>query len=340
VSSKPTRTIRSLRGTVILFVVAMVLVVTLTALWNVVLAVDYQRIKALMTAHQAESPDGAFHWTFIAVGSVLFVATIVLFSVLGARLFTQIRWAQRLSTFIATFTHELNSPLASIKMFAQTLQKPDLKPEERERFLKLILLDVDRLHRQISNTLASVQLDSLTGLRVDMTPVDLGPYLEDYVNRKRMTLPRQGRATLSLTRGLEVEVQLDPLTFVHVLDNLVDNAVKYGRPDGVHVEIKVVAGSRLGWVGIEVSDNGSGIPAPDLERVLEQFGRADHDAANRNQGTGLGLWIAHQVVDAHKGRLRAHSAGKDQGTTITMELPIRARAVAGGRAGELVEVTP
>ncbi|MEO1088783.1 MAG: histidine kinase dimerization/phospho-acceptor domain-containing protein, partial [Acidobacteriota bacterium] len=130
----------SLKGPVILFVIVLVLMLTLAVLWSAVLVHDYQLLRNVA----GEAP---FHWTFIALGSLLFVTIIVLSSILSAQLFAQIRWRQRQSNFISSVSHELNSPLSSIRLFAQTLRQPDLALEDRLRFVSKIVTDVDRLHR-------------------------------------------------------------------------------------------------------------------------------------------------------------------------------------------------
>lgn len=321
------RQIRSVRGPAILFVIALVLVVALLILWNVVLAVDYQRISEL--AREAEEQGGAFHWTFIALGSVLFVTTIVLLSVLGAQLISEIRQSQRLAAFIATFTHELNSPLASIKLFTQTLRRPGLKPEEQERFLDLILADVERLRAQIGNVLRAAQVDGPVGLRTTPEVTDLNAWLEEYVAARRLGFERtSGDVRLAFASGRPASVLLDRALFRQVIDNLVENAVKYARPEagGVTVQVVVLDGSRDETVAVEVRDDGCGIHEGDLERIFERFGRAERGQTARCQGTGLGLWVVRTLVEAHGGEVWATSPGLGKGATIRLELPLHGAA--------------
>ena len=310
--------IRSIKGPVILFVIALVLVVALAVLWNVVLTYDYQRLKSLV------SGEGSFHVAFIVLGSVLFVLAIVLLSVLGSQLFSQIRFSQRLTASIATFTHELKSPLASIKMFAQTLLRPGIETGEREKFLRLILVDVERLSRQISNVLDAAQLDSLQGLQIAPVWTDLQGFLGEYVQGKLPYLVHAARDTrLELQPGPAVAVLIDPHAFRSVLDNLVDNAVKYARgAGGLRIAITSRRGERPDRVVIEVADDGTGIAAEDLPRMFQRFGRIETSQESpRRRGTGLGLWIVDSIVTAHEGKVAARSPGLGQGTTISIEVP-------------------
>ena|GEM_PF-395738 len=320
--SQKVRRVRSLRGPIILFVVCLVLVVALLVLWNYALARDYQKIKELAAKAAAEAgAGGVFHGSVIVIGSLLLVSLIVLLSVLGAQLFSQIRFSQRLSYSMAAFTHELNSPLASIKMFAQTLSKP-IADEERKLFCGLILVDVERLGQQINNILHAAQLDSLQGFPISPQRVDLRAMLEDYVESKQPVLAR-----LAGDNTLEVEPGPNPIAYVDraamhaVLENLVGNALKYSKPGGAKVVLRLRTGERK--VVLEVGDEGLGIPAADLERVFDRFGRVEEGPNGNRQGTGLGLWIVETLIEAHGGRVRATSPGPGQGTTIVIELPLR-----------------
>lgn len=314
----------SLRGPVTLFVVCLVLMLALLVLWNVVLAVDYAHIKELAT--RAEEETGTFHWTFIALGSAFFVAVISLLSILGAQLFIEIRLTQRLSDFIATFTHELNSPLASIKLFAQTMRRSELPRAERERFLDLIVADVERLRGQISNVLRAAAVDSPVGLKLVREPVDLHAYLLEFVAARHAAAERlPGEVSVTLSDGPAATgrptVDLDKQIFRHALDNLVDNSIKYAqRGEPLRVEL-AICDAPVGWVGLEVRDTGRGIQPENLKHVFDRFSRLDQRGEARTQGTGLGLWVVHAVVDAHGGHVEALSDGPGKGTTIRIELP-------------------
>ena len=150
-------TSHSIRGPVTIFVIVLVLVITLTVLWNVVLVHDWNRIRELAVTEAQRS--GPFHTTFIALGSSLFGIIIVLLSMFGARTFSEILARRRQEGFLASVSHELNSPLQSLKLQAQTLMQPNLEATARERFLELMVEDVDRLSALIGNVLRAAQID-------------------------------------------------------------------------------------------------------------------------------------------------------------------------------------
>lgn len=315
----------SLRGPVTLFVVVLALILTLSVLWNVVLVHDYQELKAL--AFETRS----FHWTFIALGSALFVAIIVLSSILAAQLFAQIRWSQRLTNFTSSVGHELNSPLTSIKLFVQTMRKPDLSLEDRLAFIDKILFDVERLHRLIANILRAAEMDrSGEELLVVPQAVALGDYLQSYVGDAQ-ALYRTSRLELQLESPENLTVQLDPMMFRQVLDNLLDNAVRY-RGEGPP-SVTIAAEALDHSVEIRVTDHGVGIDAHELGKIFERYYRIkENQPQRRRQGTGIGLHVVRSIVVAHGGTVGARSRGEGQGATFWIRLPLVADKPPAGKA--------
>lgn len=303
----------SLKGPVILFVIVLVLMLTLAVLWSAVLVHDYQLLRSVAGA-------APFHWTFIALGSLLFLTIIILSSILSAQLFAQIRWRQRQSNFISSVSHELNSPLSSIKLFAQTLRKPDLALEDRLTFVSKIVTDVDRLHRLIANILRAAEMDYHGDeLQVVTQRLELSDYLERFAADAREVY-RENRLELELEARDEHFVHLDPMMFRQVLDNLLDNAVRYAGEGPPRVEIRI--GRLDGHVEMKVSDHGVGIPTEALPKLFDRFYRIEETSrARRRKGTGIGLYVVRSIVHAHGGKVTAQSDGPDAGTTFTIRLP-------------------
>lgn len=305
----------SIRGPVIQFIVILVLIIVLTVLWNVVLVHDYQQLRALAIQ------GGAFHWTFIALGSGLFIAIIALSSVLSAQLFIHIRWRQRQSNFIASVSHELNSPLSSIKLFAQTLRRDEITSQDRRGFVEKILFDVDRLSRLIANILRAAEIDNRGDeVLVHTQEVEISGYLAEYLDDAR-TLNAESKLTLSLVGDEEIWVALDRMMFRQVLDNLVDNAIRYRGDQPPAVEIHLAR--RGAWAEIRITDRGIGLPAAELLKVFDRFYRVEGQGPmRRRKGTGIGLYIVRSIIQAHGGKVGAWSAGPGQGTTIWIRLPL------------------
>lgn len=310
---------RSITPAVILFAMVLALTVTLTVLWHVALVNDYQQIREL--AARVEARGEPFHWGVLAVGSTLFLTIIILVSIIASQLFSEIRWNERQQNFIASVSHELNSPLSSIKLYAQTLQSETVPLAEKNRFLEIILADVDRLAYLIRNILRAAQIDRLP-IRTELVP--LAPYLEAYASEIQLQLQRQGRGDeLTLAKvDPELHAMVDRTLFRQVLDNLVDNAVKYACEDRVKIAIEAAAkGERC---EIVVKDDGIGIPRPELRKIFDRFYRIEGDAQRSRKGTGLGLFIVRSIVEGHDGAITAESDGPHRGSQFRIELPMSA----------------
>lgn len=304
----------SLRRPVTIFVFILALMLTLTVLWHVRLVHDYQKLKAL-------AAQDAFHWTFIALGSLLFLVIIILSSVLAAELISHIRWSQRQSNFLASVSHELNSPLSSIKLFAQTMRSPELATADRLDFVNKILSDVERLQRLISNILRSADADSHEDeLQVVVQRVELGTYLTEYLDDANR-LHAENELQIELQGDSDMWLELDRLMFRQVLDNLVDNAIRYhgDTPPKVIIEVRPSGG----WAEIRVIDHGVGVSETELPKLFDRFFRAEAlgPGQRRRHGTGIGLYVVRSIVQAHGGRVRAESAGIGKGLAIVMRLP-------------------
>ncbi len=306
----------SVRGPIVLFVIVMILIVTLTVLWNVTLVHDYQLIREL-----AAQSSGAFHGVMIALGSVLFLSIITLSCVLIAQLVHNIRWAQRQSEFIASVSHELNSPLASIKLFAQTLRDQNLSTPNRAKFVDNILFDVDRLAHIVSNILRAAEIDHDRGeLHVAVGRVELHQYLQDYVDRALSV--ESEKLEIKLKADGEVWVDLDPLMFRQVLDNLIDNAVRYRSGDRTNVSLHLDHDQT--HASLDVRDEGIGVPRTVLRKLFDRFFRVDRDQSEpTRRGMGIGLSVVRSIIAGHSGTVSAHSEGLGHGTTINLTLPLR-----------------
>ena len=299
-----------------LFIVVIVLMLTLGILWNVALVQDYQKLRDL-------TQEEPFHWLFIALGSLLFLTIIILSSILSAQLIGQIRWGQRQTNFISSVSHELNSPLSSIKLFAQTLRKSDLSEADRQSFVGKILDDVERLHRLIANILRAAEMDFHgEELQVVTRRVELRAYLRDYVERASHVFV-DARLQLELVAPASAWVRLDELMFRQVLDNLLDNAVRYRGKEDPHVTIHLVQvdQGQQEKVELRVIDRGIGIPEHEAHNLFDRFYRIEQGAQRKRKGTGIGLYVVRSIVQAHGGRVGARSDGPGRGATLWIRLP-------------------
>jgi two-component system phosphate regulon sensor histidine kinase PhoR len=221
--------------------------------------------------------------------------------------------------FISNISHDLRTPLASLKALTETLRDGALQdPKAARRFLGRIEIEVDALTQMAGEVLELSRIES-GQVPLQLKPVPATSLLISAADRMRAQAERAG-LTLNLGPDQElIEVLADPPRLEQVLVNLIHNAVKFTHPGGV---VLLAARAETGFVCFSVSDNGAGIPTDDLERIFERFYKADR--ARSGGGTGLGLSIARHLVEAHGGKIWAESR-EGQGSTFYFTIPIVAR---------------
>jgi two-component system phosphate regulon sensor histidine kinase PhoR len=223
--------------------------------------------------------------------------------------------------FVANVSHELRTPLCVIKGYVETLVDghADIPADDRERFLKTIQRHTERLNTLLEDLLVLSRLESINpGLKREATdlPALLSTIMGDYRGR-----PAAAGHTLELSNDPALApLGLDPLKFTQVVENLLDNALKY-TPKGARIELA----SRLhngDEVVVSLRDNGPGIPADDLPHLFERFYRVDKGRSRETGGTGLGLSIVKHIAQLHGGRVWVESQ-LGQGTTFFVSVPLR-----------------
>jgi signal transduction histidine kinase len=259
-------------------------------------------------------------WILVAglVSFAVVLSVVVLFSVFLVREILEVR---RQITFIDSVTHELKTPLASLKLCLETMARPDVSEEQRAALKRMMRGDVDRLTTFIDDVLESSRIAH--GRRpYALGEVHLADLLHDAVDElARHYQLEPGSVTVHVVG--DGRVVTDAAALATVVKNLVDNGIKYSnRP--VHVEVSArVEGQRL---VLEVQDSGIGIAPKHLKRVFERFYRVPTEAVYSRAGSGLGLFVVWSLVRGLGGRLEAQSEGPDRGTRMRVELPVAAAA--------------
>jgi signal transduction histidine kinase len=222
------------------------------------------------------------------------------------------------SNFVSAVTHELKSPLAAIRLFAETLELRDLGPEKRSQYLRAIQKDVDRLEMLVVNLLTVARLES-GQVQLHPQPTDLVREVVENLEGLREALAERG-VRLELEAGAEeIPVRSDGLALQTVLRNLVDNAAKYGgEGTTVHVRVRREAGRAL----LEVRDEGIGFPSSEKERIFQKFYRVGDEMVRRVEGSGLGLYLVRALVRRGGGEVSAESEGAGRGATFRVSYPI------------------
>jgi signal transduction histidine kinase len=220
--------------------------------------------------------------------------------------------------FVSTISHELRTPLGFIKGYSTSLLREDTSwdPETQREFLTIIDEEADRLSLLIENVLESARLQSKT-LPLRFQPLRLDAVLRDVSTRIRS---RYKDLDVRLDLQSSATIHADGVRVAQVFENLFTNAVKYATGSPIIVGLKQVGGTLI----VAFTDHGPGIPAESLPLIFERFYRVRSEKAT---GTGLGLYICKQIIEAHRGKIWAEST-PGQGTTFFIELPINHVAIS------------
>jgi signal transduction histidine kinase len=248
---------------------------------------------------------------------LLIIAGMVLFTIFLVR---EIRRNEQQDSFLNAVTHELKTPVASIRLYLQTLQTRDLDADRRREFYRIMLEDSDRLLHTIEQVLRAGSARSRFR-REARSRVDLGDIAKECVElaRRRFHLDDTSLAYADRTNGLPPIVLGNAEELRAAIWNLIDNAVKYS-PSEIRIEVGLEAAGKDG-IAVRVTDHGIGISSTELKRIFRRFYRTPALGVVRTKGSGLGLFIVRSVAKNHGGRAFAESDGAGQGSTLTIVLP-------------------
>src|SRR5687768_9391990 len=264
------------------------------------------------------------NWQKVALlilGIIFFVVIITGLVLNTIFLVREIRRNDQHDSFINAVTHELKTPVTSIRLYLETLKSREVDEEQRRKFYDVMLADSDRLLHTIEQVLRAGRT-SHRRRHLHTSLIDVGGMVREEVDlaRTRYNL-EEGALRYAETPGGagRARVRGDADELRTAVSNLLDNAVKYSR-DEVSVEVEVEAAGERSVV-VRVSDRGIGIRPGQMKRIFNRFYRAPGHALARVKGTGLGLFIVRSVVKKHGGRVFAESEGPGRGSTFTIRLP-------------------
>lgn len=263
----------------------------------------------------------------LLVLGVIFFAVIIAGLVLNTIfLVREIRRNERQDSFLNAVTHELKTPIASIRLYLDTLQRRSLEEPQRQEFYTRMREDNDRLLATVEQILRAGQAGAkgVTRNSKALLPVDLRSTLQSCLQEtiRRHHLQEAAVRLEDRTPGDPLFVLGDADSLRSALLNILDNAVKYS-PAGVDIAAELTA-PRYGVVTVRITDTGIGIPPGQLKRVFHRFYRVGGSSLSKVKGTGLGLFIVRSIARQHGGDASAQSYGEGRGTTITLQLPLMA----------------
>jgi two-component system sensor histidine kinase SenX3 len=243
----------------------------------------------------------------------MIIAGVVLNTIFLVR---EIRRNEQHDAFINAMTHELKTPVASIRLYLETLQSRAVDEEKRKEFYKIMLDDSDRLLQTIEQVLRTGRMGA--SRKLNITRIDLSQVIEEALVRAR-ALYRLAPDALTYRAEGPTTIMGDADEVRAAVSNLIDNAVKYS---GSNVKVRVETEKIDNVVALRVRDEGPGIPKTELKQIFKRFHRVPGSLATRVKGTGLGLYIVRSVAKRHGGRAWAESEGPGRGSTFVLQLPI------------------
>ena len=253
---------------------------------------------------------------------IIFFALIIAGMIVNTSfLVRELRRSEQHDSFINAVTHELKTPVASIRLHLETLQRRDLPETQKQEFYRLMLSDTDRLTETVEQVLRAGRAGDKKAGREKST-IDFRQLVQECMDAARARHHLSSEALHyeeSLSNGAGVRVLGSEEDLRTAVFNVLDNAVKYS---GEHVDVRVrLAVPEEKRIVLSVQDHGVGIPPDDVKSIFKRFYRVSHRSLAHVKGTGLGLFIVKSIAQKHGGKVFAESAGEGKGTTITMELP-------------------
>ena len=247
-------------------------------------------------------------------GSV-FLALMLVGFVLVRRVFKkELELANQQRNFLHSITHELKSPLSTIKISLQTMLKRKLEQEQSEKLINNSLVDLDRLENLVDNILFAAKIEQ-----------SQHGFAEDDINLSELTKHLVERFSTN-KKGIKVSAQIQPDIYLHIdsmgyvsaVNNLVENAIKYSdEQTAINVSLK----TNNQYVELSVADNGIGIPDEEKRKVFDKFYRIGNEDTRKTKGTGLGLFIVKRFVEIYKGTITV-TDNKPVGSVFTLHLPM------------------
>lgn len=313
------RTRRSISIPITLGVVSVALSIALLVGWILVIVQDLSLI-----------------W-LLALGSASFVVIITVLVLFSVFLVREIRMVNRQTGFVDSVTHELKSPLASLKLCLETLERDDLAPQQRIQLRQMMIDDVERLSIFIEDVIEASRVshrrDGYSLERVLLS--ELVTSCAEGILRYYKQAPE----TIQIRIPADLTLATDKTALETVIKNVLDNAVKYSLGLNHPVEVTVEAELEVRHVRIRIRDQGVGILRQHQKRIFERFFRAPHESVRTRRGTGLGLFVVSSLVRMLGGKLQVSSEGLGRGTEVHIRVPTNDREETPASRGARLTVS-
>jgi signal transduction histidine kinase len=281
---------------------------------------EVSRLRSEIAIIKGEEADALFYakalknkWLMIFGEGMVFLILLALGIVQTRKTFKkELALMRQQKNFLLSITHELKSPLASIKLYLQTLGKREFEKEKRDEIINKAIADTDRLDNLVENMLLASRVEN-SGFQLQLLPLNLSELINDYVKHLKSEIQHQNRVQIEVEPNLFILG--DKLYINSMIANLVENALKYS-PTEKPVKIKI--SSQNDQAVMQVIDEGAGIPEHEKLNIFMKFYRAGNEETRKTKGTGLGLYIVAKLAALHKATLSV-SDNSPQGSIFELK---------------------
>ena len=308
--------LKNLFNPIITLIVVQIVWIGLVVLWILWFLGRHNEFSNLAEKYRPELVPPHINWPVLAGGIIMLAFVLCGLYVIFIYWRRQSRLYAEQKTFISQITHELKSPLASIRLHLETIRLRNPPPEKMERFLDTMLADTERLNSLISNFLMAAKLEQRPA-NAGFASIDFSAFVEKFIQGFQLHLPEGNSLASRIEPGISARIDVEGMEMA--LRNLLENAFLYstGSPE---VQVELCRSGKN--CTLTVVDNGRGIEAKELKNIFRMFYRV-RTSGETIRGTGLGLYIVKSIVERHKGSIKVQSDGPGRGSHFIISLPLQ-----------------
>lgn len=308
--------LKNLFNPIITLIVVQIVWIMLVVLWIIWFLGRHNELRKFAEKYRPDLVPTHINWPVLAGGIIMLAFVLCGLYIIFIYWRRQSRLYAEQKTFISQITHELKSPLASIRLHLETIRLRNPPPDKVERFLDTMLADTERLNSLISNFLMAAKLEQRPA-NAGLALIDFSAFVEKTVKEFTQHLPEGNSLTTRIEPGISARIDIEGMEMA--LRNLLENAYLYSHASPeVLVELCRDAKNCI----LTVADNGRGIERQELKNIFRMFYRV-RSSGETIRGTGLGLYIVKSIVQRHKGSIKVSSEGSGKGSRFIVSLPIQ-----------------